>query len=235
MIYTIKSISAVKVDGDLAITNIDTKARLIEGYFSVFGNVDSDGDMIMPGAYSKTLKENGHRIKHLWQHDPRFPLARPQLSEDAKGLKFRSEIVDTSYGRDVIKLYERNVIDEHSVGFQTIKQQKKTGYNEMTELRLWEGSSVTWGANELSVGGVSKSMDKDEIVKRMDTIYKAIRNGNFESDAIFELLDIYHQQLKQLVLNITNATPAANEAQQPDEKDEQLRAEIKSLTALFKS
>lgn len=219
------------------ITHIDDKSRVVEGYFSIFGNVDSDGDMIMPGAYSKTLRENGKRIKHLWQHDVRYPLARPELKEDTKGLWFRSTISDTSFGRDALKLYADGVIDEHSVGFNTIKSQKKNGYNEMTELRLWEGSSVTFGANSLAIGGPAKSMGKDDIVKRMDVIYKALRNGRYESEELFEQLDIYHQQLKQLILDLTNTTTAAVEAQKPGEKqvDNEALNTIKSLTALFKS
>jgi uncharacterized protein len=238
MLYNVKSISAIKVDGNLAITNIDTKARTVEGYFSVFGVVDSDGDMIMPGAYTKTLKENGSRIKHLWQHDPRYPLARPELKEDGYGLKFRSVISDTTFGRDAIKLYEDGVIDEHSVGFQTIKQQKRDQHNEMTELRLWEGSSVTWGANSLSRGGMAKSMGaigKEEIIKRMDAVYKALRHGRYESEEIFEQLDIYHQQLKQLILDLSDTTPAADKAREPMiEGEENAIKEITSLIQLFK-
>lgn len=235
MIYLIKSISALEVNGESAITNVDVKSRTVEGYFSIFGNIDSDGDMIMPGAYTKTLKENAKRVKHLWQHDVRYPLARPEVSEDAKGLKFRSVISDTSFGRDAIKLYEDGVIDEHSVGFQTIKQQKKSGYNEITEIRLWEGSSVTWGANSLSIGGMAKSMSKDDIVKRMDAIYKALRNGRYESEELFEQLDIYHQQLKQLIIDLSNTTPAAEQAPEPKNKDDEAyQNEIKSIIQMLK-
>lgn len=235
--YAIKSISAVGSDGsETFITGIDTTTRTVEGYFSVFGNIDSDGDMIMPGAFAKTLKENGQRIKHLWQHDPRYPLARPELSEDTKGLKFRSIISDTTFGRDAIKLYNDGVIDEHSIGFNTIKQQKRAGYQELNELRLWEGSSVTWGANSLSIGGPAKSMTKEDIIKRMDTIYKALRHGRYESEEVFEQLDIYHQQLKQLILDLTKDTPAVEHTPEPDEKgdNEHIKKELNSLIELFK-
>lgn len=238
IVYAIKSISSNSNDGsDSFITEVDAKNRTVEGYFSIYGNVDSDGDMIMPGAFSKTLKENGARIKHLWQHDPRYPLAKPVITDDTKGLKFRSVISDTTFGRDAIKLYQDGVIDEHSIGFNVIKQQKKSGYNEMTEIRLWEGSSVTWGANALSLGGPAKSMTKEDAIKRMDTIYKAIRHGRYEADEIFEQLDIYHQQLKQFVLDLTADTPAAEQAPEPvdaeKEQDADIQTKLKSLIEFY--
>ena len=71
-IYQYKSIAA-------EVKDIDEAKGIITGYFSVFGNIDSDGDMIMPGAYTKTLKENNRRIKHLWQHNPVYPLSKPEV------------------------------------------------------------------------------------------------------------------------------------------------------------
>jgi HK97 family phage prohead protease len=237
--YSIKSISALSIGGESAITNIDTTSNVVEGYFSIFGNVDSDGDMIMPGAFTKTLQENGNRIKHLWQHDPRYPLSKPVLQEDAKGLKFKSTISDTSFGRDAMRLYMDGVIDEHSIGYNTIKAAQKSNYNEMTELRLWEGSSVTWGANDLAIGGPMKGLfNKEDIIKRMDTIYKALRHGKYENDEIFILLDINHQQLKQVIIDLLEATPAVEKTPEPSESkepnNEVVKAKLNSLINLFK-
>lgn len=236
--YIIKSISALSVGGESAITNIDTTSNVVEGYFSIFGNVDSDGDMIMPGAFTKTLMENGSRIKHLWQHDPRYPISKPQLQEDARGLKFKSVISDTTAGRDAMRLYMDGVIDEHSIGYNTIKAAQKSNYNEMTELRLWEGSSVTWGANDLAIGAPAKSMCKEDVIKRMDTIYKALRHGKYENEEIFILLDINHQQLKQVVIDLFNATPAVEKTPEPSEikepNNELVKAKLNSLINLFK-
>lgn len=238
--YSIKSISALSTSGENAITNIDTTSNVVEGYFSIFGNVDSDGDMIMPGSFTKTLQENGSRIKHLWQHDPRYPLSKPELKEDAIGLKFKSTISDTTFGRDAMRLYQDGVIDEHSIGYNTIKAAKKSNYNALTELRLWEGSSVTWGANGLALGGPAKSMldlmGPVGVVERMGTIYKALRHGKYESEDIFIQLDIYHQQLKQIVIDLLNVTPAVEKTQEPSgekESNNEVKAKINSLINLF--
>ena len=58
--------------GDLI--DADDKAGIVKGYGSVFGNVDSDGDIITKGAYTKTIKENGERVRYLYQHNMDWPL-----------------------------------------------------------------------------------------------------------------------------------------------------------------
>ncbi len=225
------------------ITDINTKDGIIEGYFSVFGNVDSDGEMVMPGAFTKTLLENGSRIRHVWQHDLTQVLSRPGLSQDNIGLKFKSTFSKTTLGKDTLLLYEDGVIDEHSFGYETIKKQKKSSYNELIELRVWEGSTVTLGANPYAKGGMAKGMTKEYLFKRMDTILKAIRNGKYESETIFESLDLYYEQLKSIILDLTVKTTEAatieSEALQPDEVKELdneilIKEKLQSLTALFK-
>src|SRR5450432_2105211 len=110
MIYEIKNI-------DGAVTDVDAKSGTVKGYFSVFGNIDSDKDMIMPGAYSKSLKESARQL-HLYQHDSYRPLSSVKggslkLNEDAKGLAFESTISPTSWGKDVIQLIEDGVLNEN--------------------------------------------------------------------------------------------------------------------------
>lgn len=219
------------------ITDVDAKTGTVKGYFSIFNNKDSDKDIVMPGAFTKTLKEQGKRIRHVWQHDITKPLGRPELTQDSKGLAFTTTISQTSLGKDTILLYEDGVIDEHSFGYNTIKQQRQKDYTELIELRVWEGSSVTLGANEFALGAPSKSMSKEELISRMDRTYKALRNGRYESEEIFEMLDIYHQQLKQLFFDLIVITPAVEETQEPptekSEDNEQVINKLNSLTALF--
>ena len=39
------------------ISDIDDKLGIVKGYGSVFGNVDSDNDIVQKGAYSRTIKK----------------------------------------------------------------------------------------------------------------------------------------------------------------------------------
>lgn len=230
-IYQYKSIAA-------EVKDIDEAKGIITGYFSVFGNVDSDGDMIMPGAYTKTLKENNRRIKHLWQHNPVYPLSKPEvLKEDHHGLYFESQISKTSYGKDVILLYKDGVVDEHSVGFRTERKNKRDNYTELVELKLWEGSTVTWGANENALFTGIKSMDTADIFKKMDNVLKALRNGKYESEEIFESLEIYFKQLQQFIIDLSKSTHVATDvAPAPEAKaDEKLVDQLTAINQIFKS
>ncbi len=79
--------------GPDSIKDIDEKSGIVTGYFSIFGNKDSDSDVITKGAYKKTLSENYSRVKHLYQHDSFRPLAgikngKLVVKEDGKGLYF---------------------------------------------------------------------------------------------------------------------------------------------------
>ena len=233
MYFSTKGIST-SVEG--VITDIDPASGTIKGYFSVFGNKDSDEDVIMPGAFTKTLQENGSRIRHVWQHNISQPLARPKLFQDSKGLAFESVISKTNLGKDVILLYEDGVIDEHSIGYRIVKAQRVSDYNELRELRLWEGSSVTLGANELALGGPSKSLTEEQLIKRMDQTYKALRNGRYESEEIFELLDVYHQQLKQLFHDLVSTRAVSNTPEPTDEQksdNSEIDIKLNSLIGIF--
>lgn len=205
------------VNGAILLKDIDTVKGSIQGYFAVFGNVDSDGDMIMPGAFKKTLTENGKRIKHLWQHDPWKPMAAPNVSEDSYGLLFDSTISKTSWGKDALQLYVDGVIDEHSIGYQVMREQKKESYNELQELKLWEGSSVTWGANERALATGMKSLNKDQLFDRMNNVVKSIRNGKFENEEVFDMLEVYLKQLQQYIIDLSTkgSTHAADNAPEP--------------------
>lgn len=214
-----KSIHASTKD---AIKDIDETKGIVSGYFSVFGNKDSDSDIIMPGAYTKTLNENYRRIKHLYQHNPWQPLSGTKndnlvVTQDNYGLHFVSTVSKTSWGRDAIRLYADGVIDEQSVGFQTIKSQDRQGYRELTELKLWEGSAVTWAANEQALTGDVKSLDKDLLFTKMNNVVKSIRNGKYENEDIFDSLELYVKQIQLLIHNLTKQATEPLPSTLPDD------------------
>ena len=111
----------------LNIKDIDSKQGIITGYFSAFGNVDSYGDIMMPGAFQRSIADWGPegkgRIKHLMNHDPSQPLGKIlELKEDGYGLYYRSQIGKHRLGQDFIKMVESDLIKEHSIGFRTLRE-----------------------------------------------------------------------------------------------------------------
>lgn len=248
MLY--KNISNSNVAG--TIKDVDVKSGTVTGYFSVFGNVDSDGDIIMPGAFTRTVKNNYHRLKHLNQHRPGEVLSGTKkdnlvVKEDSKGLYFESKISQTSLGKDIILLYEDGALDEHSIGYEVIKSRdsdtqfrqskwnpgEKIPVKELLELKLWEGSTVTWGANELATSESIKSLTKEQAFDKMSTVLKAVRHGKYEHEEIFEMLELTFEQLKQHILDLsTSSTQPAVSAPDPQKgvKSDEIEEALALLT-----
>jgi HK97 family phage prohead protease len=223
-----KNVSNSSISG--VIKDVDTKTGTVTGYFSIFSNVDSDGDMIMPGAFKRTLNNNYRRIKHLNQHRSYEPLSGTKdnklvVREDTTGLYFESQISQTSYGKDVILLYQDGVLEEHSIGYEVIKSRdsdnmtverygRKVPVKELHELKLWEGSTVTFGANELARVESVKALSKEQAIEKMNGVLKALRNGNFQQEEIYEMLDLHFEQLKQHISDLSTS-PEGETSQNP--------------------
>lgn len=224
----------------LQIKDVDGKKGIVTGYFSDFNSIDSDGDIIKPGAFQKSISQNGPqsgkpRIKHLLNHDSSKPLGVLEvLKEDNKGLYYESRLGTHSLGVDFIKMVDSGLITEHSIGFQTIKYNQLKPWNEwkqgeaareLTELKLYEGSSLTaWGANmNTPLTGLKTEQKVKKINDRIDVLIKALRDGTF-SDETFDLLEIELKQMQQAMIDLTTEP---EQTTQPDE--EKAVADIKQF------
>jgi len=178
------------------IEDIDEKKRIVTGYLSNFDNKDHHGDSIPKGAFAKTLHERKNDIFFLNQHNWAQPHGKfNQLIEDGKGLKFESTpLIDTTYSSDLIKLYAAGIVNEHSIGYQTIKAVNEGDVRILQEIKLFEGSNVTLGANsQTPFTGFKTSMK--EINDHAKKLIKAIKNGTF-TDETFSLLEVALKQLQ---------------------------------------
>jgi HK97 family phage prohead protease len=212
----------------LTIKDVDTTKGIVTGYFSAFGVVDSDGDMMMPGAFKRSIQDWGpngkQRVKHLFNHDPGQPLGKiMELEEDSYGLKYVSKVGTHSLGRDFIKMVESGLITEHSIGFRTLREQKGSGSNEIYDVMLFEGSSLSaWGANmETPLIG----MKSEQTLKQLQDQIKSFENFIRNCDVSEETVDLCLIKVKQLAQAIEHmsSTEAAIEAplQQKDDELEQ--------------
>jgi uncharacterized protein len=238
-------------EGQISFKDIDGKKGIVTGYFSNFDSVDADHDIIRKGAFQKTIAENGPnsrkpRIKHLLNHDPSQPLGViTELKEDNYGLYYESKLGTHSLGQDFIKMVESGLIQEHSIGFQTIKYNQLKPWNEvkpgeaareLTDLKLYEGSSLTaWGANmNTPMLGMKSEQKSIAAAKRIDILVKALRNGTF-TDETFDLLEIELKQLQQLFIDLTTTTEPDISATLPETKKDDLLDVFKTFTNNLKS
>ena len=152
----------------------DTGARTIEGYASVFGVVDLQGDRVVKGAFMRSLKEHkaaGRTVPLLYQHDTARPIGVPLVMlEDARGLFFKDFISKTALGDEVLELVADGVVTGVSIGYAArdfrMVASTKSGepdVRELLDVQLLEKSIVTFPANEdARVTRVVKQMAKGE-------------------------------------------------------------------------
>ena len=182
-----------------SVKDIDSVKKIVTGYLSAFNNKDYDGDIIIKGAYSKSISERQKDIFFLNQHDWKQPHGKfSKLMEDEKGLYFESmPLINTSYSMDAFKLYEAGIVKEHSVGYNIVKQEysKSDGANIVKEIKLYEGSNVTLGANSDTPFTGFKSLTIKEVNDQHKLILKAFRSGTF-TDETFGLLEVALKQLQ---------------------------------------
>ena len=228
--------SAYKIKSQgLKITDVDTSSRKVAMYLAHFGNIDSDNDMIVKGAFSKSLQERGvesasnRKIAFLRHHDWKMQIGKfVELKEDENGLYAIGELGNSTIGNDALCDYQDGIIREHSIGFKYIQDKlkwledstmEKGGSWLVSEVALWEGSAVTFGANEKTpVLEIGKSLgNKTEIItsitSEMETIVKALGNNSRTDESLYSL-EMRHKFLSSQLAEIANMNVEATDVKQ---------------------
>lgn len=133
----------------------------LEGYAAVFGNEDKGGDIIEPGAFTKTIQENAAGVPILYQHDVFEPIGlSTKLEEDRHGLLVKGQLnMDVQRARETRSLLNQGAMKGLSIGYKTVKQARVGGVRRLKELGLKEFSPVTFPMNELAVASVKADSD----------------------------------------------------------------------------
>jgi HK97 family phage prohead protease len=135
----------------LEVKSLD-ESGVFAGYGSVFNMVDSQRDVVLPGAFTETLARRGSDVKLLWQHDVREPIGRIEaLREDGQGLYLRGRLLlEVARAREAYALMKAGVLSGLSIGYSPVRYRTDpdTGVRMLSQLDLWEVSLVTFPANE---------------------------------------------------------------------------------------
>lgn len=203
-----KQISTYSTKGAFELKDMDSEKRRVAVYLSTFNTIDSDNDMIMPGAFTKSIEERGvnstsnRKIAYLRFHNWDMPIGKwVELAQDQKGLYAVGELGRSTIGEDAFKDYEDGIIREHSIGFKYIGDKVKWiddssldmgGYWQIFEVKLYEGSAVTFGANEhTNVVEVMKSEERIEkahkISNEIEILTKALANGKGTDERLHQI------------------------------------------------
>ena len=137
-------------------------AREFEGHGSVFGNEDLGGDVVMPGAFERSLaqhKASGSLPQMFWMHDPsRVPGKWLSMAEDDTGLAVKGMLAPTPLGDEIHTLLTMEAVKGLSIGYRTIEQDfSNDGVRLLKEIELWEVSVVSLPMNPLAQVAHAKS------------------------------------------------------------------------------
>ena len=219
--YSLKTASMPVKDLDLA-------KREVAIYLSAFDVIDADNDMIKPGAFKKSIQERGpesgsnRQIAFLRHHDWQWQIGKfNRIEEDQKGLFAVGQLGTSTPGEDALRDYDDGIITEHSIGFQYVSDKVKFiedetlasgGYFMIQEVKLWEGSAVTFGANEftnvveMSKTATGKQDALKKIADQISVVGKALKNGKGSDERLYEL-EMKLKYLNARLLDVVNTDP----------------------------
>jgi HK97 family phage prohead protease len=133
---------------DIEVRLAPDEAGSVAGYAAVYGKADAFGDVLVRGAFTRSLEAHraaGTRPLTLWSHDPAAPIGVwDSVTEDARGLKVAGRLVlDATAGRDAYALLKAGAVDGLSIGFNTVKAARGAkGGRRVEAVDLIEGSLV---------------------------------------------------------------------------------------------
>jgi HK97 family phage prohead protease len=145
---------------------------IFTGYASVFGVLDSYGDIVDAGAFTKTLKNN-NPVPMLWNHSVDEPIGVVHLKKDHTGLKAEGHLnLDVPRAQSVRSLMKQGAVKGLSIGYQTVKEDtdKELNARVLKEIKLWEVSPVVFQA----CPGALVSDVKSEVLNDGDTAISAL-------------------------------------------------------------
>lgn len=153
-----------RIEVKFAADEIDAKTGEFTGYGAVFGNVDSHGDVIPPGAFKETLGEWDRRgrlpsmkLMHGTALNPftgdDLPIGKwLEMKEDGRGLfvKGRLSGLDTDYGRRIHGLMRDGILDGLSIGYKARRFTRLAGpaKRQLDSVGLFEVSLVDDPSND---------------------------------------------------------------------------------------
>ena len=153
----------------------DARPGFFSGYASVFGLVDSYGDTIAPGAYSKTLQNRERPIQLRWNHYGGVVGKWLTLREDEKGLYVEGELTPGhSVAQDAYALMKHGAVNGLSIGYRPIEaEQKDDGTRLLKQIDLVEISIVETPADAAAlIGDVKSAIDGAVSLKEIEALLR---------------------------------------------------------------
>lgn len=168
-----------------------------------------------------------------------------------------SRLADTIEGEETLIKYKDEIYNQHSIGFRFVQlefiEQEADGWDKfistlinpedaekvgfgfnVTEINLFEWSTVAFGANKLTPFLGTKTLNKkiqlQNIYVKMDALIKKAKRQDIKNKKIFEL---QLSQLKQMILELTNSKPSAKDTLIEEPSGQNTFIDYQSLASRF--
>jgi hypothetical protein len=143
--------------------------KQFEGHGSIFGNRDYGGDVVLPGAFSRSLADHAGKKTlppMFWMHDASsVPGKWLDMEEDDKGLYVKGVLADTELGNEIHTLLKMEAVRGMSIGYMTRDSDyTEDGTRLLKDVELFEVSVVSLPMNPLAqVAHVKSRLSKHGI------------------------------------------------------------------------
>ena len=171
---------------------IDSEERTFKGFAAVMGNFDGR-DIIEKGAFKKTIKEMGERVKVYWIHDWQNPIGTVLELKEVSAKKLPQKILDRApdaTGGLLVKGYVSRIpegdraleqmrdgtLNEMSIGFDTMKEEWKEDEDgkevrHLKEVKLFDVSPVPLAMNPAALVLDVKAAWEEKVEETDDFIH----------------------------------------------------------------
>ncbi|TYR32126.1 HK97 family phage prohead protease [Mesorhizobium microcysteis] len=173
----IKNTPEIRLAPVFEVRSAEAATGIVTGYASVFGGPpDSYGDIIAPGAFTRTLAEHKSESTTpamLWCHRSDEPVGRwLELKQDGHGLFVRGKLnLDTQAGRETHAHIKGGDVTGFSIGFLLSEGSRKRNDDRswtITDLDLWEISVTPIPANKRArVSEVKSLQSKSDLIEML--------------------------------------------------------------------
>jgi len=142
----------------------------LEGYMSVFGNVDQDGDVVLPGAFKK-MSADWNRAKAPLPLSDGHQLSSDgvigsvtHMAEDGYGAKVRARFSATQKAQDIRQKMIEGHIRGMSYTYEALKSHRGSiagkAVRFLDELRVYEATVSPFPVNQLALASAKASDPK---------------------------------------------------------------------------
>lgn len=171
---------------------VDSEERTFKGFAAVMGNFDGR-DIIEKGAFKKTIKEMGNRVKVYWIHDWQNPIGTVKELKEVTAKKLPQSVLDRApdatgglhvkgyisripQGDRALEQMRDGTLNEMSIGYDPVKEEwekneEGVDVRHLKEVKLFDVSPVPLAMNPAAIVTEVKSKWEEKVEETDDFIH----------------------------------------------------------------